>query len=449
MTIPRAAAPAREDEGNGERGAGRSIGRGKMTGRIGRLPGTALLLAGALLFAAGCGDDNPASSGGNGFDAGGAAAALDSVADAAIAGENIVNAVFLVDLPGEDFTWAAARGLADPGAGDSMTVETPFRIASVSKTFTAALVLDLVEEGLIGLDDSLGAILDSTIFPAGYGPPDLHVRGGEKSGGALTVRGLLNHSSGARSYIFDDLTGTDGAPGSLIFDYIEDVVTTGASGIASTQWTPEGLLEFYLTSGLAGAALFAPGDGHHYSDTNYLLLGHVVEAATGNDFVDELRGRILDPLGLTDTYLEWFEPAAGDGPAHHFIDLRIIGGPNADIVALGVNTSLDWAGGGMVSTAGDLARFVRELTAGRLFERASTLDAMYGWTDAGGGAYGLGIRRFSSAGRTVIGHGGFWGIQIAYLPEMDGVIVFALNQVDADGGEVLRGVIEALAKAGA
>ncbi|MBN1826673.1 MAG: beta-lactamase family protein [Candidatus Eisenbacteria bacterium] len=410
----------------------------------------ALFFSVALLFlSAGCGGDDPVSPSGGGFSADEAVAALDSVADAVIAISGVENAVFLVDAPGEDFSWTAARGLADPAAGDSMTADLPFRIASVSKIFTAALVLDLVEEGLLGLDDSLGALLDSALFPEGYAAADLHSRSGVRSGGAITVRRLLNHTSGMRDYIFDGISGTGGAPGSLIYGYAQDILTTGGAGVASTRWTPEELFAFYLTSGLSGAALFPPGEGFHYSNTNYMILGHVVEAVTGNTFDAELRSRIIEPLGLADTYLEYRETAVGESPAHHFFDLRRLGGPNIDVIGMGIDTSLEWGCGGMVSTAGDLARFLRELVEGRLFDHPSTLQAMFGWVGAGGGdEYGLGVRRGTAAGVTVIGHGGFWGARAAYIPEWDVVVVFAVNQAFADLDVPLEDMVSALRDAG-
>jgi D-alanyl-D-alanine carboxypeptidase len=121
-------------------------------------------------------------------------------------------------------------------------------------------------------------------------------------------------------------------------------------------------------------ALWKPGIAFHYADTNYILLGLLIEKLTGHSLHQELRTRIFDPLGMDHTYLAYAthpttEPWEGRHSDHW--------GSNTPLVSSGLNLSMDWGAGGEVSTVDDLSIFVRALAAGKLFKREATLREMF------------------------------------------------------------------------
>lgn len=410
-----------------------------------------------------------------------AATALQASLDRVLAQDNLISVAVRVEVAGEDFLWEQAAGMADPINGLPMTPKQPFRIASVSKTFTATIVLQLIEEGYFTLDSSLNTLLDSNDMPAGYKVADLHVLNGISRGDTITVRQLLNHSSGLRDYFFEPpaaaldtvsfyLNGiaqsdtmtvqqlfnpprglTNEAPTtvSLYEAYVDDILQNDANGISRTQWSPQTLLRYYFASGMAQQPWFPPGARHHYSDTNYLLLGIIIEKVTGTPLATQYRSRLWEPLGMHQTFLEWYEPVYGAGPAHHFLDLKPLGGNNVDMLALGVNTSLDWGGGGLVSNVGELAIFMSTLVNSDLFQDAASWDAMRRWLADGSGGYGLGLGRSVLHDVEVWYHAGLWGAVMAYLPATDTIITLTVNQAASGAAmTLLENTIKALGRAG-
>ena len=218
----------------------------------------------------------------------------------------------------------ATAGTRRPEAGQR------FRIGSVTKTFTATLVLQLVEQKRIGLDDPVGRYLPGVI-PAG---------------GKITIRQLLQHQSGLANYT-DYPSWMDRAE-------------------RSPSIRPIDALRFAASQPL----LFAPGSQWAYSNTNYIALGLVIEKVTGHPFGQELQQRILQPLALTRTELA----ATPRLP---------------DLQDQGTNPNLPWAAGGIVSDAQDLARFFSALLSGHLVSRASLAEMMQ--TAPGPSQDGLGI----------------------------------------------------------
>lgn len=218
----------------------------------------------------------------------------------------------------------AVAGLSDVAAAEEWTPTHSFRIGSVTKTFTAALILQLVDEGTIALDDSLERWV-----------PDYY------AGVGVTVRHLITNTSGIVSY-----------------NYV-------GSFDASRPWTPVELVEWAVTH--EPELRFDPGSDWEYSNTNYVLLGLVIEAATGSSYDAALHGRLLEPLGLEDTYL-----AQSIEPNDHLV--RSYDAEDNDISGLH-DPSLGWAAGGMVSTPCDLARWGASLYAGEVLS-APMLELM-------------------------------------------------------------------------
>lgn len=263
------------------------------------------------------------------------------------------------------------------------------RVGSNTKTMVAVVVLQLVAEGRIGLDDPVEKWLPGMV-------PD---------GGNITVRMLLNHTSGLANNT-DDVQ-----------------VLRSVFGLDERSWTARDL----LAAGTGQPPVAAPGEKWFYSNTNYVALGLVLERATGRNLSSLLNDRVIGPLGLTKTYLatdatsrdgddlaHGYEPDAAHLPAavpglppeFHFAGVER--DDHVDVTALDPS----WAGaaGGVVSTAKDWSRFLEALMSGKLLP-AAQLEQMLTMVPAdpanpAAGAYGLGIGQIPTPCGPVYGHSG-------------------------------------------
>jgi D-alanyl-D-alanine carboxypeptidase len=248
-----------------------------------------------------------------------------------------------------------ARGAANLETGASLRATDRFRAGSITKTFVAAVVLQLAAEGRLDLDAPVASWL-----------PGLVPRG-------ITVRQLLSHRSG-------------------LADYVDD------RGIVSEPVSSHRAL---TEQALARAPVAEPGERYSYASTNYLVLGLLVERVTGNELGDELRERIIGPLALVHTT---FEPGVTHLRVHGYrpgIHDGIVSGDPRDTD--GESAAWAWAAGALVSDAGDLARFLEALVSGRVVP-APLLDEMI---PARG--YGLGLAAFTTPCGPAIGHTGNLG----------------------------------------
>ncbi|MBB6550773.1 serine hydrolase domain-containing protein [Nonomuraea rubra] len=238
--------------------------------------------------------------------------------------------------------WFGSAGVADTRTGRKRQPHERFRIGSAAKPFTATVVLQLAAEGRLSLDDTVQKWL-----------PGL-VKGNGNDGGTITIRHLLNHTSGIFNYgndkeEFAKLSG----PAWLEHRY--------------DTYTPEQLVKI----GLRNPRSFeAPGDGFVYSNTGYILAGMIVEKITGRTLAGEIQRRIVRPLGLTGTYLPGRETKIrGPHPRHY----STLFATEADAKVYDVtdqSATTGWAAGGMVSTLGDLHRFTGALLRGKLLPPA-------------------------------------------------------------------------------
>ncbi len=251
---------------------------------------------------------------------------------------------------GPGFSWESA-------AGDGLTTDHRFRIGSVTKLFVATGVLQLVAEGALELDGEVGPIAEG-----------------------VTLRQLLNHSSGLPDY-YDDL------------DSVLEPFRTDPTHRSTL--TPQAALELVH----AKARLFPPGAGWKYSGGNYLALGLIVEETTGATLREELRRRIIEPLGLDSTDLP-DDVLAIAGLACGYLppDNPLLPGPGPGLVDVTERQPFGWGGGEMVSTGRDVARFLQALLGGELLApglRTEMLTTVVSdWEE--GEAYGLGIEEVSS-----------------------------------------------------
>jgi peptidoglycan/LPS O-acetylase OafA/YrhL/CubicO group peptidase (beta-lactamase class C family) len=334
------------------------------------------------------------------------AAALQEVLDDLTASGAIPGAVLAVSIPGYE-TWVGASGVRDRKSGDPIAPDTRMRIASISKVFTAVVALQLLEEGKLELDAPLATYLPGLL----------------RSGDKITVRNLLQHTSG-------------------LYDYLEDrTMVNRAYRDAEKRWEPRELVEYAAKFPLA----FQPGasGAWDYSSTNYVILGMLVEQVTGNSLAAEMRGRIFEPLELDATFFAPDEPVVG-------VQSR---GYSNNVDQTAVAMSFAYATANLVSTASDLQRFAQGLFGGQLL-RSETLALMQTFVDGKGQykmpelAYGLGLMRNQlpagpAAGgqartadeTTVLGHiGGFGGFRSAlwHAPASGVTIALGVNQAATD-----------------
>ena len=271
-----------------------------------------------------------------------------------------LEAVLQVGIPGvvvsAPGSFEGAVGVADVTTGAPMTLEHRFRIASVTKLFVATVMLQLVDEGAFSLDDEVDLI-----------------------DGGITVRQLLNHTSGLPHLA---------EMSELIEPYRQD------RGYRPSL-TPRAALARIASK----PRHFSPGAGWFYTGSNYVVLGLLVEQTTGATLRDEVRRRIADPLALADTELPELN-AAPEGLARGFLpaDNPLLPGTGPDPVDVSDVEPFGWGGGGMVSTAGDVSRFLRALLGGELLSPAMRAEMLItvpsDWEESD--SYGLGIEEVTS-----------------------------------------------------
>jgi D-alanyl-D-alanine carboxypeptidase len=265
-----------------------------------------------------------------------------------------------------DQTWIGSSGRAQLGTDRPVDPEGWFRAGSITKTFTSVVVLQLVGEGKLRLDEPVGQWVP--------GVPD-----------AISLRQLLNHTSGLYNY-------TDGLPADrhLLDRYLHRDPAEA------------------LQTGLARPRLFEPGVSWSYSNTNYIVLGLLIEAVTSNSYGDEVRTRILQPLGLDRTLVPGDDVDLPEPHAHPYLEVE---GDPVDLASF--NPSQAWAAGEIVSTAADLNRFYAAVLDGELLgepEQEAMLTVVP-VDDSFGYALGIERRRLPD-GQVVWGHtGGIFGYQ--------------------------------------
>jgi len=253
------------------------------------------------------------------------AAKLDAAASASASAIAAPGAVVGVQTP--EGTWFAAYGDADPTAGAAMTTDVHQRIGSVTKTFTGTIVLQLAEEGLLSLDDPIEQYI-----------------GGVPNGDEITLRLMLDMTSGITSYSLDDQFQQE-----LFADH-------------ARVWTPEELTEI----GLKLSPKFAPGAQFDYSNTNFVMLGMVIEQVTGQPFHEVVRERITAPLGLLETRMPpATDVSIGTPFARGFTMQGTAEGATEAVDATDWSPTSAFTAGQMISTVPDLLAYGRALGTGQ------------------------------------------------------------------------------------
>ncbi|MFH8381633.1 serine hydrolase domain-containing protein [Kitasatospora sp. NPDC018058] len=294
--------------------------------------------------------------------------------------------------------WRNATGVADLATALPADPEGRFRIGSTTKTFVATTLLQLVGERRLDLDDRLECLLPG-IVPNSTG---------------ITVRQLLNHTSGVADYTKDPA-----------FEFSEQ------DWLTARRFKPYSLQDLVDIADKYPPA-FPPGQDWRYSNTNYVLIGMIIEKLTGRSWQEEVTRRIIRPLHLTGTSMPGNSPFIPGPHAHGY--LKTDTGP-VDVTLL--NPSMAGPAGGAVSTTADLTTFIGALLDGRLL-RPTELAAMQQTSSFGAGrSYGLGLQRLDTPCGTFWGHaGGIPGYNTLMLGSADGKRQFASDITVYDVADV-------------
>ncbi|WP_406863412.1 serine hydrolase domain-containing protein [Streptomyces sp. HUAS MG47] len=330
--------------------------------------------------------------------------------EAALAGLPSADATAaLVRVGGTEGTWQGVAGVHDLRTNRPADPGARFRAGSVTKVFTAAVVLQLASEGRIDLDRPARAYLPELI-PAAYA--------------AVTVRQLLDHTHGIPAPDFPGTTVEEWYENRFVVHRPRDLVRS------ATAKRPE----------------FAPGERQHYLNIGYTIAGLLIERVTGERYEDVLAGRVLRPLGLRDTYSPGTDPRIAGRHNHGYQWMKQDDGTKAlrDVSVWG--TTDGWAAGDLISTTADLERFTRELFAGRvvrgpLLEEMFTLPPVPDFASGAPAAYSAGLSMKRLGGREVWGKtGGRWGYNAAVASTRHGerTLVYSVNSTDAKGQDMNR-----------
>ncbi len=335
--------------------------------------------------------------------------ALDNIADRWVAENAIVGVSASCAIDQE--IYSAVAGLASASSGSPLTIDHQFQIGSVTKTFTAAAILTLIADGQINLNDPL-----VEWFPNYPNAAD------------ITVHQLLSMTAGT----YDIFRATPENP--FIPVILQDV---------RRVWSPDDVIAFAASQ----PPHSAPGRDYWYSNTNYLLLGKIIERTTGGSLGQFLDETFFGPAGLTSTSLSSDDvtsyPIAG-GFLRNWAFLFGLEEPFSskpnDIAGL---ASLVWAAGGMTATTADLARWVHMLSTDDIIDKGllTTMATPTSLSIAADTAYGLGIEKFETPFGEAYGHAGSipgYASLLVHFPSTQTTVSVATN--DEAGEPLLMGL---------
>jgi D-alanyl-D-alanine carboxypeptidase len=299
---------------------------------------------------------------------------------------NVPGAIVGIWLPDQG-SWVIGSGKGDKSTGAAPKTTDRVRIGSLTKTFTATAVLQLVDQGKLTLDDKLSK----------YEP---QVPGAD----GITLRQLLNMTSG-------------------LFNYTDDeIFWTKFMGSPDAVWTPQQVLDIAL----AHPPVFPPGQQYMYSNTNYILLGLIIEKVTGKPAGDVITTGIINKLSLKNTsfpmataiptpYMHGYLPAAGQPNGSANVREFSVYSPTAF-----------WTAGGMISTLGDLKVWAKALATGEVVSKKMHVEQVK-FNPPNTASYGLGVM----GGGKIIGHSGEvpgYNSSMYYLPGTKGTSIVLINR---------------------
>ncbi|TXR60547.1 D-alanyl-D-alanine carboxypeptidase [Bacillus sp. AY18-3] len=305
-------------------------------------------------------------------------------------------------------TWSYAAGVANLSSKKPMKTDFRFRIGSVTKTFTATVVLQLAEENRLNLDDSIEKWLPGVIQGNGYDDKQ------------ITIRQVLNHTSGIAEYTR-----------SKSFNLMD----------TKKSYRAEELVKI----GISMPPDFAPGKSWSYSNTGYVLLGILIETVTGNSYAEEIENRIIEPLELSNTFLPGNSSVIpGTKHARGYIQLDGASEPK-DVTYY--NPSMGSSAGDMISTADDLNKFFSYLLGGKLIKEQQLKQMLttVPTGEAALGRYGLGIYETKLPnGVSIWGHGGSIPGFVTFAGGTLGgkhTLAVNLNSLNADSPDPFKNIL--------
>ncbi|MFC9845183.1 serine hydrolase domain-containing protein [Streptomyces sp. NPDC060223] len=298
--------------------------------------------------------------------------------------------------------WSATSGVGNLRTKEPRSTADRYRVGSITKTFVSTVLLQLEAEGRLSLDDRVEEWLPGV------------VRGNGHDGRLITIRQLLNHTSGINNYTDDEDFGSTYFLKDGFLKHRYDTLTPAQLVAIAMTHKPD----------------FAPGTSWNYSNTNYVLAGMVIKQVTGNSYGSEITDRIIKPLGLHATVLPGTNPKVPQPSSRAYGKLaETTTGPTYDVTEL--NPSLASSAGEMVSSSSDLNRFYTALLRGKLLppQQLKEMKTTILVDEATNSGYGLGIVGLElSCGVELWGHdGGIHGSSSVALTTPDGSHALSFN----------------------
>lgn len=319
-----------------------------------------------------------------------------------------------VESPSKKISWSGAAGHPERGNDAAIDPEQPALIASNTKTYVAAAILQLQAQKKLTIHQSIKTyltvetirLLDKNMYRVD----------------SIKIENLMSHTSGIQDFANDA--------------YIEAIVQD-----PKHRWTRNEQIEWAMNAGSPHAF---PGAMFEYSDTNFLLLTEIIEEVTGKPFYEAMRELLqYESIGLHDTWFLTLE----EKPKHTLPRVHQYWN-EVDMNSFDVDASVDlYGGGGIASSTRNLALFNYKLFNGEIVTDKAVLDLIYTKFPLrmGDSNYRLGITEYDFEGKKAYGHGGFWGTYVKYFPEIDACIsIFVLVK---DHGKISVGVMSEMLKA--
>lgn len=334
----------------------------------------------------------------------------------------IRNCVLYVMKGDGSFSWSGAAGIANQNGQVPMTKDTPVYISSITKLYTAAVIMRLYEKGALFLDDPMSKYLPKKLIQG------IHVYKGKDYSNEITIKELLSHTSGIADYYTEKPKG-----GKSLFEiFLEE---------PERSWTVDETIARVKNDLVPN---FPPGTDTSYSDTNFQLLGKIIEVITGKPLHFVYNDFIFRPLGLKNTWLVGHSKAlvASGTPADVFYKDKIIN-------KIRTNGSY-WADGGIVSTAEEMIIFLKALNEGRIVSR-DTLKLMHNWHKLHFPLqYGYGTMYFKlpnfiakwMEAPPLWGHSGSTGSFLYYSEDLNLYMAGSINQAESESKPFFKVMIK-------
>ncbi|MGC0415912.1 serine hydrolase domain-containing protein [Embleya sp. AB8] len=297
-------------------------------------------------------------------------------------------------------SWTGTAGVADLRTGAPVDATGKIHIASVTKTFVATVLLQLAGEGRVRLDETID-----------------HYVPGIPEGNVVTLRQILNHTSGYYDFTHDHTIVPDWSDPAMNQAWLDQ-------GRWKT-WSARDLVNRAIGPNSGHSPTNRPGEAQNYSNTNYLIAGLIIENVTGKSYSHEIERRILRPLHLRDTSFAGTSPTIRSPFAHTYLVT-----PTGPQDATTGSWTVLRSAGEMISTTNDLIRFDQALLSGRLLRPAELREMKTVYGDDSTGIYGLGLHRLTLTCGPIYGHtggGAGWETWMFGTPDANRQLALAIS----------------------